>query len=78
MDRETQIYAGGAVKAKFEWPQDRLDEPCKPAVSLVENGQWMVPPEQRPKGWEAMNIAPRKAEPIPLTKFAKRKQVWCA
>src|SRR5579863_2874477 len=36
------------------------DNPMKPARRLFENGKWMVPIEERPKGWETMNMTPFK------------------
>ena len=34
--------------------------PMKPTKSLVADGAWQVPPEERPKGWEAIYLpAPR-------------------
>lgn len=35
--------------------------PMSPPKQLLVNGEWVVPPNERPKGWENMNIVKRKA-----------------
>jgi hypothetical protein len=60
------------------------DTPIKPTKDLMRNGVWLVPPEERPKGWERIGAAPAppplavpavlKSEEETFPKFPQKNQ----
>src|SRR5579872_3045744 len=49
------------------------DNPNTPRV-IVQDGEWRVPPDQRPHGWESMNICAPSNEPRVPTKPQRKRR----